>query len=332
MESGVKLRIGVCDDEEGARAYLAALVRGQCGDWEVVEYASAEEYLSSGREHDMLFLDIELGAGTGMGKLYKAEEHRGQKQEERAAACAAGAEGQEGRRTCVAGAESQEERCNCATRTGSQKGKPFCTAEPEHRMDGMALARRIREGEGKQPLIIFVTGYEEYVYDAFDVGAFHYLLKPIRENRFLEIFFRALQALEGDYRSEKKKKISPGQCQDGAQENTQENILMVHWGGVSRAVPAKSIRYLESRGHKVILHLEDQEVEYYARLRDMEEALGKAFFRIHKGYVIGLSHVESYSRAEVVLAGGHRLPVSKYKYGEFVKAYLRFLQQGGTGK
>ena len=47
--------------------------------------------------------------------------------------------------------------------------------------DGMALARKIRERtSGTQPVIIFVTGYEQYVFDAFDVGAFQYLLKPVR--------------------------------------------------------------------------------------------------------------------------------------------------------
>ena len=38
-------------------------------------------------------------------------------------------------------------------------------------LDGMALARTIRErSSGTQPVMIFVTGYERYVFDAFDVG------------------------------------------------------------------------------------------------------------------------------------------------------------------
>ena len=45
-------------------------------------------------------------------------------------------------------------------------------------LDGMELARKIRErATVTQPVIIFVTGYERYVFDAFDVGAFQYLLK-----------------------------------------------------------------------------------------------------------------------------------------------------------
>ena len=49
----------------------------------------------------------------------------------------------------------------------------------------MALAWKIREQtSGTQPVIIFVTGYDRYVFDAFDVGAFQYLLKPVYEEKF----------------------------------------------------------------------------------------------------------------------------------------------------
>ena len=60
--------------------------------------------------------------------------------------------------------------------------------------DGMALARQIREDRPTaQPIIIFVTGYERYVFDAFDVGAFQYLLKPVDEQKFAQVFARALE-------------------------------------------------------------------------------------------------------------------------------------------
>ena len=60
--------------------------------------------------------------------------------------------------------------------------------------DGMALARQIREGSSAaQPVIIFVTGYERYVFDAFDVGAFQYLLKPVNEEKFAQVFARAVE-------------------------------------------------------------------------------------------------------------------------------------------
>ena len=64
-------------------------------------------------------------------------------------------------------------------------------------LDGMALARQIREGNSAaQPVVIFVTGYERYVFDAFDVGAFQYLLKPVDEEKFAQVFARAVEQIE----------------------------------------------------------------------------------------------------------------------------------------
>ena len=45
-------------------------------------------------------------------------------------------------------------------------------------MNGMDTARAIRELQ-PDTVLIFVTGSKEYVFEAFDVSAFHYLLKPL---------------------------------------------------------------------------------------------------------------------------------------------------------
>ena len=46
------------------------------------------------------------------------------------------------------------------------------------------------------------------------------------------------------------------------------------------------------------------------------------------GYLVNLAYVEGYSKTELTLTSGELLLISKYKYGDFVKAYLRFLKQG----
>ena len=69
----------------------------------------------------------------------------------------------------------------------------------------MKMARQIRGMEDtKQPIIIFVTGYEKYVYDAFDVGAFQYLLKPVDEQKFAEVFRRAAEQAAAYTEQDKK--------------------------------------------------------------------------------------------------------------------------------
>ncbi len=235
------IKIAICDDEKNIRSYLISLIRGQKAECEIMEYASADEYLSSGMEHDILFLDIEL--------------------------------------------------------KGSASG-----------MDGMGMARQIRGMEQiKQPVIIFVTGYEKYVYDAFDVDAFQYLVKPVNEQKFAEVFSRAQDKVLSE--AEQKKKT-----------------LIIQYAGVNKAIPLDNIYYMESQKHKIVLYTKDGELEYYAKIGELEEELQGHFCRIHKGYLVNLSYVDEYGRTEIILTNGDKLPLSKYKYEDFVKAYLRFMQ------
>ena len=235
------IKIAICDDEKNIRSYLMSLIREQNTECEITEYASADEYLSSGVEHDLLFLDIEL--------------------------------------------------------KGSASG-----------MDGMGMAKCIRNTEHiKQPVIIFVTGYEKYVYDAFDVDACGYLVKPVNEQKFAEVFSRAQDKVLSE--AEQKKKT-----------------LLIQCAGANKALPLDNIYYMESQKHKIVLYTKDEELEYYAKIGELEEELQGHFCRIHKGYLVNLSYVEEYSRTEIILTNGDKLPLSKYKYEDFVKAYLRFMQ------
>ena len=177
--------------------------------------------------------------------------------------------------------------------------------------DGMALARQIRESNSAaQPVIIFVTGYERYVFDAFDVGAFQYLLKPVDEEKFAQVFARAVEQIEA-----------------GRVQPQFSHALTLQSAGTSRTVPLDSIYYIESSNHKVELHLKNGEFACYAKIGDLELELQDQFFRIHKGYLVNLSYVAGYSKTEVTLTNGERLLLSKYKYQDFVKAYLHFLKK-----
>ena len=178
-------------------------------------------------------------------------------------------------------------------------------------LDGMALARKIRErATVTQPVIIFVTGYERYVFDAFDVGAFQYLLKPVNEEKFAQVFARAVEQIAAN------------------RENPQKGrVLTLQSANTSKTIPLDSIYYIESSNHRVELHLKDGEFACYAKIGDLEMELQDQFFRIHKGYLVNLSYVAGYSKTEVSLTNGERLLLSKYKYQDFVKAYLHFLKK-----
>lgn len=180
---------------------------------------------------------------------------------------------------------------------------------PSTGLDGMGLARHIRGMEAqKQPIIIFVTGYEKYVYDAFDVGAFQYLIKPVDDQKFAEAFGRAAGQIAAEAEHRKKK-------------------LVIQYGGEGKAIPLNDIYYMESRNHNIVLCLKSGNMEYYAKIRDLEEELAGQFYRIHRGYLINFFYVEGYNKTEVRMANGDKLLLSRYKYDGFVQAYMNYISE-----
>ena len=171
--------------------------------------------------------------------------------------------------------------------------------------NGMETARRIRRSD-EDAIIVFVTGYEGYMQDAFDVRALHYLLKPVREDKLREVLLRAA--------SEKERRNSK-----------EPASLLIKIAGVSHKVYLEDITYIESNNKKVTMHLSDgSDLEMYARMEEMENSLDSSFFRCHRFFIVNMKHITAYSADEITLDGNQRVLMSKRKYADFVKAYLRY--------
>ena len=58
-------------------------------------------------------------------------------------------------------------------------------------MDGLELARQVRQ-ENQAIQIVFISGYEQYISQGYEVEALHYLVKPVDEKKFRQILDRAV--------------------------------------------------------------------------------------------------------------------------------------------
>lgn len=187
--------------------------------------------------------------------------------------------------------------------------------------DGMETAEQIRAWKeereeplwGSLPLLIFVTGHPEYMAKAFSVNAFQYLVKPIDEKEFADAFAQALRECR---HLELKKDIEPRK-------------ILVRDGNITRNIPIEDIYYIESNNRKIIIAMGDEKIECYGKISGMERELQEGFFRTHRGYLVNMKYVERYSRTEVQMKNGSCLLISKYKYQDFVKAYLEYLAEDG---
>ena len=181
-------------------------------------------------------------------------------------------------------------------------------------MDGIETARQIRK-RNQRALLIFLTAWEEYVFQAFDVEAFHYLVKPIKKEKFYQVLKHAVDRAK----TNKLLKHIP----------EQERGIVVKSGASSRKVLLRDIVYAEVRNRKVTLHTLTEAMEFYAKLSDLEEELGEDFARPHRSYLVHLRYVSKYCATDITLEDGTVILMAKQKYREFVKQYLKYVKRAG---
>ena len=179
---------------------------------------------------------------------------------------------------------------------------------------GIDVAKYMREEQEKRgkdkSIIIFVTGYREYMEDAFDVNAFHYLVKPVDEKKFHTVFNRALKEVSA---KTKLKKLS----------------VIIKYNGMQKKVLLKDIYYIESSNKKVVFHTKDGKIDTYGRMDDWEAELGDSFYRCHRGYLVNLEKIIAYNVDTIDLINGDSLILAQKKYSDFIKAYMRYAKDGG---
>lgn len=178
-------------------------------------------------------------------------------------------------------------------------------------IDGMQTARALRQMD-KGLIIIFVTALEDYVFQAFDVGAFHYLVKPFTDEKLAEVLQNALRQLTD--RKTDAKKERPG--------------LMITAGGRHITVNPEDIVYAEVFDRKVVIHTLDADIEYYGKMKELEKKAGDGFFRPHRAYLVNFNYIKKYDARTIWLEKGQAL-MAKQNYKEFVKCYLRYNQKKG---
>lgn len=181
-------------------------------------------------------------------------------------------------------------------------------------LNGMEVARKLRETNQKI-ILIFVTALEEYVFEAFDVDAFHYLVKPFSDVKFHKVLQKAVRQYQELCQLPQKQPL-----------NEEENFILVKTRGVSTRVLLKDIIYAEVYNRKIVLHTKQGEIEYYGKMSSLEEQLGEDFFRVHRAYLVHLKYVEKYGSTVVVLEQGSVL-MAKPRYADFVKQYMRYIQR-----
>lgn len=174
------------------------------------------------------------------------------------------------------------------------------------KINGMELAERIRQKDSHAN-IIFLTGLKEYALDGYKVGAFRYVLKPVKEE---EIFCLLDELVE--------KKIP-----------IMEKYFILEQHGDLLKIPYSDIWYIASQGHYVEMAYGTQKVQWKAGLgmlqREFEE---NGFVLSRRGVLVNLGKVSRVGKTECTLDNGEVLPISRSQYKKVNEAFIQYYQKG----
>ncbi len=186
-------------------------------------------------------------------------------------------------------------------------------------MDGMETAQRLRRRHARS-IIIFVTAMADYVFQAFDVGAFHFLVKPFEDEKFSEVLEKAAKQFAD--------MAVTAEGISGGRDKPEAPGILITTEGRHIMVDPREIIYAEVYDRKVILHTRDSDIEYYGRMKELEKQIGDGFFRSHRAYLVNFSYVKKYNATTIWLERG-QAHMAKQQYRDFVKCYLRYNRKEG---
>lgn len=174
-------------------------------------------------------------------------------------------------------------------------------------MDGMRTAQLVRQ-RAYDKILVFISSSREYVFDAYEVEAFQYLLKPVEEGKLRRVLQKAVLRTE-----------------DRSRE-----FIVINRERQKKKLFLDDIFYFEIRGRLIDVHGTGGIFSYYGQIGVLEKDLdGKGFFRCHKSCLVNLKYVDVYNRQEIVLDNSERIVIAKRRYEEVCQEILKYMRGNG---
>jgi two-component system response regulator LytT len=150
-------------------------------------------------------------------------------------------------------------------------------------LDGLDVGRLIARF-AHPPDIVFVTAFEDFALDAFELEATDYVLKPVRAERLAEAVRR----------------VAERRMPATAVADLPDEIIAVELAGLVDYVNRSDVVWVEAQGDYARLHTAERSHLVRVSLTELEERWREAgFMRIHRSHLVSLRHVE-----QVRLDGG----------------------------
>lgn len=171
-------------------------------------------------------------------------------------------------------------------------------------VNGMELAADIRNTD-QVSKIIFLTSSPEFALESYSVGAFNYLLKPLKKDKLFSVLKKAINEVN----SGMKKHIII---------NTKSGMLKIFM---------HELLYVEVIGRTTFFHQTNGEViEGICKISQIEAVLliDKRFIKPHRSYIVNLDYIKNLSQDGFMTKSNHLIPISRNVFKEVKQAYINY--------
>lgn len=157
-------------------------------------------------------------------------------------------------------------------------------------MRGIDVARKVLE-EDHIPMIIFVTAYDEFAIEAFEVNAIDYLLKPISEERL----YNRIEKIYSMKNNEEINSIEQlNKLIKDMKSSTPSSRISVYFKNKLIPIDTNDIIYSTVENKTTVIITPEEKYETNYSLSELHEKLDpEIFFRTHKSYILNLNFIES---------------------------------------
>lgn len=206
-------------------------------------------------------------------------------------------------------------------------------------MTGFEVVQRLQQDN--MPLIIFVTAYDEFAVNAFEIHAVDYLLKPIEQERLAVAVDKARQRFGGERGDDEKKLLLDivigltGKSEQAVVEllRSGENPvqtcekLAIKDGASTTFVPIRDIDWIDAAGDYMCVHVKGDTHIMRTTMKELESQLDPTVFqRVHRSTIVNLDRVEKVSshingEFHLTLSCGTSLKMSR-SYKDKVKHFF----------
>lgn len=151
-------------------------------------------------------------------------------------------------------------------------------------INGVETAKLLRK-DGYTGSIVFITAYQEYVFEGYEVHALNYILKPI-----------TLEKLSA--------------CMDVVLKSIQNENYILRNRDTIEAIPYTNIIYILSSKHHMELVTTNVTYRHLISIKNIIKILPIQFVQCHRTVIININHIKKLVGYSVIMSNNTCLPVS----------------------